>query len=51
MVSSVGSTIAATIWKSRTLDYMREECPPGTFVETPRSIYGSISTLKTEYDW
>jgi hypothetical protein len=51
MASSVGSTIAATIWQSRTLDYMREECPLGTPDKPLRSIYGSISTLKTKYDW
>lgn len=51
MASSVGSTISATIWQSRMLNFMREECPPGTPEETLRSIYGSISTLKTKYDW
>lgn len=51
MASSIGSTIAATIWQSRMLNYMREECPLGTSEEILRSIYGSISTLKTKYDW
>jgi hypothetical protein len=51
MTSSTGSTIAATIWQSSMLDYIREECPHGTSEETLRSVCGSISTLKTKYDW
>jgi hypothetical protein len=51
MVSSAGSTIAATIWQSSMLDYIREECPHGTSEETLRSVHGSTSTLKTKYDW
>lgn len=51
MASSVGSTIAATIWQDRMLGFMREECPPGTPESTLSSIYGSIKVLRTEYDW
>lgn len=51
MASSVGSTIAAAIWQNRMLGYMREECPPGTSEKVLESIYGSIRTLKTKYDW
>lgn len=51
MASSIGSTIAATIWQNRMLNYMREECPQGTSEATLKSIYGSIKILKTEYDW
>jgi hypothetical protein len=50
VASSVDPTIAAILWQSRMLNYMREECPLGTSEETPLSIYGSISTLKTKYD-
>lgn len=51
MASSVGSTIAATIWQARMLNYMREECPPGTSESTLSAIYGSIRTLRTRFDW
>ncbi|KAI7153722.1 hypothetical protein KC349_g8184 [Hortaea werneckii] len=51
MASSIGSTIAATIWQNRMLNYMREECPPETSEATIKTIYGSIKKLKTEYDW
>lgn len=51
MASSIGSTIAATIWQSRMLNYMREECPAGTSEETLAAIYGSIKELKTKYEW
>ncbi|SMY23173.1 unnamed protein product [Zymoseptoria tritici ST99CH_1A5] len=51
MASSIGSTIAATIWQDRMLGYMREECPPDTPEATLKKIYGSIKTLKTKYDW
>lgn len=51
MASSIGSTIAATIWQNRMLSYMREEVPAGTSESVLRSIYGSIRTLKTKYDW
>ncbi|KAI7663834.1 hypothetical protein KC318_g8095, partial [Hortaea werneckii] len=51
MASSIGSTIAATIWQNRMLNYMREECPPTTSEATIKTIYGSIKKLKTEYDW
>ncbi|KAM0714484.1 hypothetical protein Q7P37_010271 [Cladosporium fusiforme] len=50
MASSIGSTIAATIWQNRMLAYMREECPTGTSEATLKTIYGSIRTLKG-YDW
>ncbi|KJX92951.1 siderophore iron transporter like protein [Zymoseptoria brevis] len=51
MASSIGSTIAATIWQNRMLGYMREECPPSTPEATLKKIYGSIKTLKTKYSW
>lgn len=51
MASSVGSTIAATIWQDRMLGFMREECPPGTSEDTLTTIYGSIKTLRTTYEW
>lgn len=51
MASSIGSTIAAVIWQNRMLGYMREECPAGTSEKVLETIYGSIKTLKTKYDW
>lgn len=51
MASSIGSTIAAAIWQNRMLGYMREECPAGTSEKVLETIYGSIKTLKTKYDW
>lgn len=51
MASSIGSTISASIWQSRMLNFMREECPPGTPEKTLSTIYGSIKKLKAEYDW
>ncbi|OJJ88618.1 uncharacterized protein ASPGLDRAFT_117082 [Aspergillus glaucus CBS 516.65] len=49
--SSVGDAIASGIWTGKMLDYMREECPPGTSETTLKEIYGSIKTLRTDYDW
>ncbi|KAL2067691.1 hypothetical protein VTL71DRAFT_15787 [Oculimacula yallundae] len=51
MASSIGSTISATIWQNKMLQYMREECPPGTSEKTLNAIYGSIKTLKTKYEF
>ncbi|PSN64979.1 MFS general substrate transporter [Corynespora cassiicola Philippines] len=48
--SSVGYTIAATIWTDRMLPYMREEMP-NVPEKTIKTIYGSIKTLRTKYDW
>jgi MFS family permease len=48
--SSVGYTIAATIWTDRMIPYMQEEMP-GVPPKTINTIYGSIKTLRTKYDW
>ncbi|KAF2032909.1 MFS general substrate transporter [Setomelanomma holmii] len=50
LASSVGYTIAASIWSEHMLEYMRQEIP--TVPEkTLKTIYGSIKTLRTKYDW
>lgn len=48
--SSVGYTIAATIWTDRMIPYMQEEMP-GVPAKTINTIYGSIKTLRTKYEW
>lgn len=50
MGSSVGYTIAATIWTDRMLPCMREEMP-GVSEKTINTVYGSIKTLRTDYEW
>ncbi|CAO2649791.1 Nn.00g010830.m01.CDS01 [Neocucurbitaria sp. VM-36] len=50
LASSVGYTIAASIWTDKMLPYMREEIPDAP-EKTIQSIYGSIKTLRTKYDW
>lgn len=47
--SSAGFAIASAIWTNNMLKFMREETPPGTSEETLRTIYGSITALRTEY--
>lgn len=50
LASSVGYTIAGSIWSDKMLPYMREEMP--TVPEkTLKSIYGSIKILRTKYGW
>ncbi|KAF2449848.1 MFS general substrate transporter [Karstenula rhodostoma CBS 690.94] len=48
--SSVGYTIAASIWTGNMLPYMREEMPEAS-EKTLRTIYGSIKILRKKYDW
>lgn len=48
--SSVGYTIAATVWTDRMVPYMREEMP-NVPEKTIQTIYGSIKKLRTKYDW
>jgi MFS family permease len=50
LASSVGSTIAASVWTEYMLPFMREEMP-NVPEKTLKKIYGSIKTLRTEYDW
>ncbi|KAH7377401.1 major facilitator superfamily domain-containing protein [Pyrenochaeta sp. MPI-SDFR-AT-0127] len=50
LASSVGYTIAASIWTDRMLPYMREEMPDVP-EKTLKTIYGSIKTLRTKYGW
>lgn len=50
LASSVGSTIAGSIWQDNMLPYMREEMPDVP-EKTLRTIYGSIKKLRTEYNW
>jgi MFS family permease len=50
LASSVGYTIAASIWTEHMLPYMREEMP-NVPEKTIKTIYGSIKTLRTKYDW
>ncbi|KAH7092607.1 major facilitator superfamily domain-containing protein [Paraphoma chrysanthemicola] len=50
LASSVGYTIAASIWSTHMLDYMREEMP-NVPEKTIKTIYGSIKTLRTKYGW
>lgn len=49
LASSVGSTIATSIWQEKMLPAMREEAPLGTSDSTLRTIYGSIRDLRTDY--
>lgn len=49
LASSVGSTIATSIWQKKMLPAMREEAPLGTTDATLRKIYGSIRDLRTDY--
>ncbi|CAG8109384.1 unnamed protein product [Penicillium salamii] len=49
--SSVGYTIASSIWTEKMLAYMRDECPTGTPESTLKKIYGSIKVLRTKYEW
>lgn len=48
--SSVGYTVAASIWQDRMVGFMREELP-GVPDKTITTIYGSIADLRSEYDW
>ncbi|OAL57446.1 MFS general substrate transporter [Pyrenochaeta sp. DS3sAY3a] len=50
LASSVGYTIAASIWTEHMLPFMREEMPDVP-EKTIKTIYGSIKTLRTKYDW
>lgn len=50
LASSVGYTIAASIWTNYMLPYMHEEMPDIP-EKTIKTIYGSIKTLRTKYDW
>lgn len=50
LASSVGSTIAGSIWQDKMLPYMREEMP-NVPEKTLKSVYGSIKKLRTEYSW
>ena len=50
LASSVGSTIAGSIWQDKMLPYMREEMPDVPD-KTLTSIYGSIKKLRAEYSW
>ncbi|KAF2622402.1 MFS general substrate transporter [Macroventuria anomochaeta] len=50
LASSVGSTIAGSIWKDKMLPYMREEMPDVS-EKTIRAIYNSIKTLRIQYNW
>ncbi|KAH5200990.1 hypothetical protein HBH76_014240 [Parastagonospora nodorum] len=50
LASSVGYTIAASIWTEHMLPCMREEMP-SVPEKTIQTIYGSIKTLRTKYDW
>jgi MFS family permease len=50
LASSVGYTIAASIWQEHMLPYMREEMPDVP-EKTIKTIYGSIKILRTKYDW
>lgn len=50
LASSVGYTIAASIWTDKMLPYMREEMPDVP-EKTLKTIYGSIKILRTKYDW
>jgi hypothetical protein len=50
LASSVGSTIAGSIWQDKMLPYMREEMPDVP-EKTLRTIYGSIKKLRIEYSW
>lgn len=50
LASSVGYTIAASIWTEHMLPFMREEMP-NVSEKTIKTIYGSIKTLRTKYDW
>lgn len=49
--SSVGYTVASSIWTEKMLPYMRDECPAGTSEATLKKIYGSIKVLRTKYEW
>ena len=51
IASSIGTTIAASIWQSRMVGFMQEEVPDDTPEETIQYIYGSITNLKTEYEY
>lgn len=46
---AAGNSIASSVWTSKMLQYMREECPPGTSEKTLRDIYDSIKVLRTDY--
>lgn len=46
---AAGNSIASSVWTSKMLQYMREECPPDTPEKTLRDIYGSIKVLRTDY--
>ena len=48
--SSVGYTIATSIWTDRMLPFMRAEMPDVP-EKTINTIYGSIKVLRTKYDW
>ncbi|KAH6616644.1 major facilitator superfamily domain-containing protein [Boeremia exigua] len=50
LASSVGSTIAGSIWQDKMLPYMREEMPDVP-EKTLKTIYGSIRKLRAEYTW
>lgn len=50
LASSVGYTIAASVWQDKMIPFMREEMPDVP-EKTIKSIYGSIKTLRTKYDW
>lgn len=50
LASSVGYTIAASIWTDKMLPFMREELPDVP-EKTIKTIYGSIKTLRTKYNW
>lgn len=50
LASSVGYTIAASIWTEHMLPFMHEEMP-NVPEKTIKTIYGSIKTLRTKYDW
>lgn len=46
---AAGNSIASSVWTSKMLQYMREECPPDIPEKTLRDIYGSIKVLRTDY--
>ncbi|KAJ8117418.1 hypothetical protein OPT61_g1372 [Boeremia exigua] len=50
LASSVGSTIAGSIWQDKMLDNMRQELPDVP-EKTLQTIFGSIKKLRTEYGW
>lgn len=50
LASSVGSTIAGSIWQNNMLPYMRQEMPEVP-EETLKVIYGNIKTLRKKYNW